>query len=200
MKSLPTGKENEINQDPLIDETDRCKSKKVMLGAVRFATHSCYPNCDYLAAEHKGKSCFKLKIFRACQPGEALTVNYWLHCFDFHNVLCKCGFPEKHGSLNTCNDHPVQFSGESDVTAEVFILLKDPPSVNTRFERRLNLRLSAAGPEEKNVELRKFFANFSFNSDSEESESYSPSTAEQSYTLSPPKVVLQPFKRPDDRP
>ena len=112
-KRIPPCKEVLINPISIIDETECCKAKRVLVGAVRFANHSCLPNCEFLATEHKVRKCVKLAVIRSWRPGDALTVDYGPHYFDPNNRSCKCDFADRHRDLSSGSVDSVKEASET---------------------------------------------------------------------------------------
>ena len=63
-----------------------------MVGSVRFANHSCEPNCSYRISEHKSKSCVRLVVVKPIMPEDEVNVFYGSDFFGKNNCDCSCDF------------------------------------------------------------------------------------------------------------
>ena len=70
--------------------TDLCKKKRIMVGPVRFANHSCKPNSEYVASSYKGHQCVRLRALQNIRRGQEITVYYGANFFDTGNWNCSC--------------------------------------------------------------------------------------------------------------
>ena len=189
MERIPHSKEHSINPISIIDETELCKAKRVLVGAVRFANHSCVPNCEFLATEHKGRKCVKLAVIRSCRPGEALTVDYGPHYFDLNNKSCKCDFSDRHGASSPGSVDSVEDAPETTPNCRL-IVLKDHPDATYRY-RKLNFNATkkqqVKKEKSKKFEYRSYMSGTDGDSVTENSESNCSSTPDLCFFMSSPK-------------
>ena len=187
MGRIPPSKELSINPISIIDETEYCKAKRVLVGAVRFANHSCVPNCQFLATEHNGRKCVKLTVIRSCRPGEALTVDYGPPYFDLNNRSCNSDFTDRHGALSGSLDSVEEASGTTPLCR--LIVLKDRPDVRYQ-NRKLNFNVARKQVKKKKPKKNEYRSCVSVTADdteTEDSESNCSSTPDLCFFISSPK-------------
>ena len=137
----------------IFQATEVCKKSRVMIGAVRFANHSCKPNCKYDIKEVNNRKRVKLRLVRDISPGEELTVFYGNSFFGENICDCLCPYKESH--LVTVNEK---------TTTEKLLYLK-PTSKNVVVNSRSNLtqhrrRLFVDYKSRKRVKLDSELRNF----------------------------------------
>ena len=87
-------------------------AENVLLGAVRYASHSCKPNAEFF----RGYSCnlpyrcVRLRIIEVIQPGEEITVDYGEQYFASGTIACRC--PIKHAMISSKISQSTSFSKE----------------------------------------------------------------------------------------
>ena len=160
-----------------------------MIEAVRFANHSCKPNCKYDIKEVNNRKRVMLRLVRDISPGEELTVFYGNSIFGRNNCDCLCPHMKTH--LVTVNEK---------TTIENSLYLK-PTSKNVAVNSRSNLtqhrrRLFVDYKSRKRVkldsELRHFASDSSDDYSSKESNenSSSENSSNKNDTANERKTVL----------
>ena len=96
IEQIDAENESKISPVSVFKPTEICKKSRIMIGAVRFANHSCSPNCRYQITEWKRRKCVKLQIVREILPGEKITVFYGDSYIGEGNCECLCVHSDEH--------------------------------------------------------------------------------------------------------
>ena len=100
-------------------------AENVLLGAVRYANHSCKPNAEFL----RGYSCnlpyrcIRLRITEVIQPGEEITVDYGEQNFASGTIACRCPHTIKHAMISSRISQSTSFSKEITATNSTVVEL-----------------------------------------------------------------------------
>ena len=85
----------------LFEKTDLCKFDRIMVGATRFANHSCRPNCKYTIFDSGKRKAIKLEILKQVNPGDEITVFYSSQkFFGEGNQNCQCPHKDLHAMVS----------------------------------------------------------------------------------------------------
>ena len=96
IEQIDAENESKISPVSVFKPTEICRKSRIMIGAVRFANHSCSPNCRYQITEWKRRKCVKLQIVREILPGDEITVFYGDSYFGEGNCECLCVQSHEH--------------------------------------------------------------------------------------------------------
>ena len=96
IEQIDAENESKISPVSVFKPTEICRKSRIMIGAVRFANHSCSPNCRYQITEWKRRKCVKLQIVREILPGDEITVFYGDSYFGEGNCECLCVHSDEH--------------------------------------------------------------------------------------------------------
>ena len=82
-------------------KTDICKFDRIMVGATRFANHSCRPNCKNNIANVGRRKVIKLEMLMPINCGHKITVFYTSEDFFGNgNVNCSCPHNDMHAQAS----------------------------------------------------------------------------------------------------
>ena len=129
----------------IFQKTDICKFDRIMVGATRFANHSCRPNCKYAVFDDGKRKAIKLEIISEIIPGDEITVFYSSeHFFGDGNHNCQC-------------PHTVLHSVASDVPpVSKRIVLPRTRLVYPEKRKRLFVSIKSKEKFRRTEELRNF--------------------------------------------
>ena len=98
LQKVPHDFERVIKPISFIGPTKYCNFTRIMAGPIRFANHSCAPNCVYEASEINTRKAVVLRAKQDLKPGDILTVHYCDRFFGAGNSDCLCPHTELHGT------------------------------------------------------------------------------------------------------
>ena len=143
--------ESSIKAVSVFKPTSACSHSRIIVGAVRFANHSCRPNCEYQISEWKGQHFVNLAVIRDIMPGHEVTVFYGDSFFGDNNSECLCPFTALHEL------------SERDCTVDNRKTLNLMPRTNSnqlkRFSQkrhRLFVKTTERKRAKKDIELRQY--------------------------------------------
>ena len=110
LQKVPHDFERVIKPISFIGPTKYCNFTRIMAGPIRFANHSCAPNCVYEASEINTRKAVVLRAKQDLKPGDILTVHYCDRFFGAGNSDCLCPHTELHGT----SDHMEETGVEAD--------------------------------------------------------------------------------------
>ena len=138
----------------VFQSTKACSRSRIMVGTVRFANHSCDPNCWYQLSESKGRHFVNLIVIRDILPEEEVTVFYGDSFFGDNNGECLCPLTELHGGTNQ--------NVNEMITQELILKPKIDPVENNLLsgflQKRNRLFVASAGRKriKRDVEMRQY--------------------------------------------
>ena len=85
-----------------IDDWSMMERERLLVGAARWANHSCQPNCVYyMSGGYNGRLCVRLRALEETADGAELVTFYGPDFFGEKNADCFCGHDSLHGQINT---------------------------------------------------------------------------------------------------
>ena len=103
IESVPQESQNEMSDLPVMrGELER--DEILLLGAIRFANHSCSPYTKffmgYTSSFLPHNRCNFLQVIKSIEVGEEITVSYSNNYFKAGRLKCRCPHKERHESSN----------------------------------------------------------------------------------------------------
>ena len=147
IQRVPKFLEDQIKPVSVFAPTDLCSQMRIMVGPVRFANHSCDPNCEYVVTEHKNMKFVRLQILKDIEPYTEISVYYGANFFETGNSSCKCPHTQFHHS------DPCSSRNEVSVQSQQISL---KPEKILRFEDRRYRLNRSNGPKTKRKKIVQY--------------------------------------------